>query len=127
MFEIVENRKKTMACNSQSQGNLTNNQCVRLGRVISGSKMESIALAYMNVEGERIKQLKEARREDREGFVRDLIEDWACQPENKGNQVQVKLSQLNYPSETDILLRTHVPYHAENPVDQLPLTFSKIP
>ena len=45
-----------MTTNSQKHGNLTNNQYVRLGRAISGSKMEPIALGYLNVEDEKIKQ-----------------------------------------------------------------------
>ena len=87
-----------MASNSQSQGNLTNSQYVRLGRAISGSKMESIALGYMNVDGEKIKQLKEARRDDTQGFVRDVIMEWACQPDNEKNQVRVSYHREVTPS-----------------------------
>ena len=87
-----------MASNSQSQGNVTNNQYVRLGRAISGSKMESNALGYMNVDDEKIKQLKEARRDDTELFVRDVIQELACQPENEKNQLRVSYHREVTPS-----------------------------
>ena len=79
-----------MATNNDEQGNLTGYQYVRLGQVISGSNMESIALGYMNINIERIKQLKGSRREDPQGFVRDVIHEWACR--HPVNQVQVKIT-----------------------------------
>ena len=66
---------------------LTNYQVVRLSQVIFGSSMESIALGYMNIDEQKIENLKSARRDDTEGFVRDVIKVWACR--NPINQVQV--------------------------------------
>ena len=54
--------------------------------------MESIAIGYLNVDEEKIKNLKAARRDDMEGFVRDVIHEWACR--YPVNQVQVRT--LNY-------------------------------
>ena len=53
-----------MATNDDDQRNLTGYQYVRLGQVISCANMESIALGYLNIRMERIKQMKESRRED---------------------------------------------------------------
>ena len=77
-----------MATNDDDRGNLTGYQYVRLGQIISCSSMESIALGYLNINIERIKQLKESRREDPQGFVRDVIEEWACR--HPSDQVQVR-------------------------------------
>ena len=82
-----------MAANDENSENLTNYQCVRLSQVVSGSKMESIALGYLNFDEEKIKQLKESRRDDTEGFVRDVIKEWACR--NPSDQVQVRIA-INY-------------------------------
>ena len=51
--------------------------------------MEVIALGFMDIDMEKLKNLKEARKEDKEGFVRDIIETWACR--NPGDQVQVRM------------------------------------
>ena len=77
-----------MAANDGDSGNLTGPQYVSLSEVISCSKMESIALRYLNIKIERIEQLKESRKEDPQGFVRAVIYEWACRhPEN---QIQVR-------------------------------------
>ena len=81
-----------MASNVEISGNLTNCQYFRLGQSISCSSMESIALGYLNINIERIKQLKESRRDDSQGFVRDVIQEWACQ--NPDNQVQVRIRSI---------------------------------
>ena len=65
---------------------------LRLAQVISGSSMESIAIGYMNINQDKIKQIKESRRQDMEGFVRDIIEEWACR--NPNDQVQVRTVHL---------------------------------
>ena len=77
-----------MATNDRDSGNITGPQYVRLSQVISSSNMESIALGYFDINIDRIKQLKEARREDSQGFVRDVIQEWACR--HPGNQIQVR-------------------------------------
>ena len=76
-----------MAANDDDRGNLTGFQYVRLSQVISCSI--SLALGYLNIRMERIKQLKESRREDPQGFVRDVIKEWACR--HPDNQVQVSI------------------------------------
>ena len=80
--------KKTMATRDENQSNLTSYQYVRLGQVISCTSMESIALGYMNIDKEKIKQRREVQLRNPEGFVRDIIEEWACR--NPKNQVQVR-------------------------------------
>ena len=74
---------------AENQGNLTNYQYVRLAQVIACSSMESIALGYLDIEEGKIKNLKAARGDDKEGFVRDLIKDWACR--HPSDQVQVTI------------------------------------
>ena len=64
-----------MASNLEIQGNLTNYQYVHLGQVISCTKMESIALGYLNIEEGKIEQIRKARREDTEGLVREVIKE----------------------------------------------------
>ena len=39
-----------------------------------------------------MKQLKESRKEDPQGFVRDVIKEWACR--NPDNQVQVRIARI---------------------------------
>ena len=78
--------------NLEISGNLTDYQCVRLGQSISCSSMESIALGYLNINEEKIKNLKAARRDDTEGFVRDVIKEWACR--NPGDQIQVRIRSI---------------------------------
>ena len=51
--------------------------------------MEVIALGFMDIDIEKLKNLKEARKDDKEGFVRDVIETWAYR--HPGDQVQVRL------------------------------------
>ena len=77
-----------MASNAEISGNLTDYHRVRLGQVIACSHMESIALGYLNIDEEKIRNLKAARRDDTEGFVRDLIKEWAYR--NPDNQIQVR-------------------------------------
>ena len=78
-----------MASKDDENGNLTGYQYVRLGQVISGSNMESIAIGYININRDKIKQIRESRRQDTEGFVRDVIEEWTCR--NPNYQVQVSI------------------------------------
>ena len=77
-----------MATNDNDQGNLTGYQYVRLGQVISCSSMESIALGYLDIDIERIKQLKESRREDPQEFVRNVVQEWTYR--HPSDQVQVR-------------------------------------
>ena len=79
-----------MATNEENSRNLTGPHFVHLGRVISCASIESIALEHLNINIERTKQLRESRREDPQGFVRDVIQDWACR--HPVNQVQVRIT-----------------------------------
>ena len=75
------------------EGQLTNNQIVRLARAISGRDMESIALGYLGIEEETIKNFRDARRDNIEAFNRDIIQHWGYKnPEP--NQMQVSPSKL---------------------------------
>ena len=78
-----------MASNDETNGHLTGHQLMSLGQAISCHNIETIAVGYMEMDMEKIKNLKAARRDDSEGFVRDDIKDWACR--NPDNQVQVIL------------------------------------
>ena len=74
----------------EMEGRLTNLQHVRLGRAISSSDMESIALGYMNIDKAVIKSLKDTHRGNTEAFNRDIIELWANR--NSGpDQIKVRL------------------------------------
>ena len=66
---------------------LTNNQIVRLARAISSRDMESIALGYLDIEEETIKNLRDVRRDNVEAFNRDIIRHWMHK--NPLDQVQV--------------------------------------
>ena len=79
-----------MATNYGDGDNLTGPLYVRLGQVISCSNIETIALGYLDIKIEKIKQLKESRREDSQGFVRDVIHEWACR--NPSDQIQVRIT-----------------------------------
>ena len=78
-----------MASYSEGCGRLTGYQYSLLGLCISCTNMEVIALEYMGIDMEKLKNLKEARREDKEGFVRDVIETWAYR--HPDNQIQVRI------------------------------------
>ena len=78
-----------MASTSDNPGILTNYQYVRLGQSISCTNMESIALGYMGIDEEKINNLKAGRRDNKEGFVRDLIKEWACR--HPDDQVQARI------------------------------------
>ena len=78
-----------MASNSEDCGKLTGRHYILLGQSISCTNTEVIALGYMDIDIERIKQLKESRRDDPRGFVRDVINEWACR--HPDNQVQVRI------------------------------------
>ena len=77
-----------MATNYGDGDNLTGPQYMRLGQVISCSSIETIALGYFDIKIDRIKQLKDSRKDDPQGFVRDVINEWACR--HPDNQVQVR-------------------------------------
>ena len=75
-------------------GKLTNHHKVRLARAISSSDMESIALGYLGVEEETIKNLKAEHRENIEAFNRSLIRNWMHR--NAGNcQTKVNVSLIS--------------------------------
>ena len=78
-----------MASYSEGCGRLTGYQYSLLGQSISCTKIEVIAVGYMNIDTEKLKNLKEARKDDKEGFVRDVIETWAYQ--HPDDQVQVRI------------------------------------
>ena len=83
------------------EGQLTKNQIVRLGRAISSRDMESIALGYLDIEEETIKNFRDARRDNLEAFNRDIIRHWICEnPEP--NQVQVRKNCFGSQSFWDI-------------------------
>ena len=72
-----------------TSGQLTNNQIVHLARSISHDDMESIALGYLGIEDEMIKNLKTEDRENIEAFNRSIIRNWMYR--NSGpNQKQVR-------------------------------------
>ena len=56
---------------------LTNAQYVRLARVISSDNMESIALGYLSIEKETIRNLRYENRDNAEAFNRNVLEKWA--------------------------------------------------
>ena len=75
------------------EGQLTNNQIVRLATAISNRDTESIALGYLGIEEETIKNFKDARRDNMEAFNRDVIQHWVHKnPEP--NQIEVSLTKL---------------------------------
>ena len=67
---------------------LTNNQIVRLSRVISLTNMECIALGYLNFDEEILKSLRHEHKENPEAFNRDIFKKWAY-TNSRPDQVQV--------------------------------------
>ena len=60
---------------------------------ISSRDMESIALGYLDIEEETIKNFRDARRDNMEAFNRDIIRHWVDKnPEP--NQIEVSLTKL---------------------------------
>ena len=83
-------------------GQLTNNQIVRLARAVSSRDMESIALGYLGIEEEATKNFKDARRDNMEAFNRDIIQHWGHKnPEP--NRMQVSPSKLFYNNGGDVV------------------------
>ena len=74
-----------------SSGQLTTYQIVRLARAIDTKNMESLALAYLNIKRERLKNLRYENKDDTEAFNREVIHDWICG--NPGiNHVEVSIN-----------------------------------
>ena len=67
---------------------LTNRQRVRLGRSITKPNMKSIALGYLDLEKETIKNIESENQDDAESFNRDVIEKWEYK-NSDGDQVKV--------------------------------------
>ena len=81
-----------MANNEKSKGWLTNNQIVRLAAAVSSRDMESIALGYLNIEDETIKNVKYENKDNAEVFNRGIIRRWTYQnPGHKQTQVSQHL------------------------------------
>ena len=81
-----------MVNNEKSKGRLTNNQIVRSAAAVSSRDMESIALGYLDIEDETIKNVKYENKDNAEAFNRGIIRRWACQnPGDKQTQVNQHL------------------------------------
>ena len=78
-----------------SEEQLSNRQIVRLASAISVDNMESIALGYLGIEEETIRNLKHENRESAQSFNRSLLRHWMNK--NAGpNQVQVSGQWCHY-------------------------------
>ena len=78
----------TMAA-KRKDNTLTNYQLVALGRSISKQNMKSIALAYLELDKETLKNIESESQDDPESFNRDVIEKW--ENKNSGDD-EVKVS-----------------------------------
>ena len=56
---------------------LTNRQIVRLAAAISTSDMETVALGYLDLDEAVLKSLKTEKRDDPEGFNREVLRRWS--------------------------------------------------
>ena len=72
---------------------LSNRQIVRLAAAISTSDMETVALGYLDLDEAVLKSLKTEKREDPEGFNREVLRRWSNM--NHG-QVKVNYFQQCY-------------------------------
>ena len=61
---------------NKNENKLTNYQLVGLGRSITKPYMKSIALAYLKLDKETIKNIESENQNDVESFNRDIIEKW---------------------------------------------------
>ena len=74
---------------------LTNNQIVRLARIISSRDMESIALGYLEIDDPKIKNIKHENRDNMEAFNREIIRHW-MHKNPEPNQLQVCFPMFLY-------------------------------
>ena len=56
---------------------LTNRQIVRLAASVSKTDMETVALGYLDLDEAVLKSLKIEKRDDPEGFNREVLRKWA--------------------------------------------------
>ena len=74
----------------QYPGQLTPRQIVRLAAAISADNMAAIAEGYLDISYETIKNLQYEKRDQAQGFNREIIRFWAIK--NAGpNQVNVSI------------------------------------
>ena len=78
-----------MASKSANPQQLSPKQIVSLARVITMDNMECIAVTYLGIEEETIKNLKAEHRENVEAFNRSVLRYW--RNKNGGaNEIQVR-------------------------------------
>ena len=72
------------------EGQLTQNQIVRLASSISMNNMAAIAEGYMDISDEVVKNKKSENKDDAEAFNREIIKIWR----NKNPDNQIKVSEF---------------------------------
>ena len=77
---------------------LTNRQIVRLAAALSTSDMETVALGYLDLDEAVLKSLKTEKRDDPEGFNREVLRRWSNM-----NHGQVKVDYFQ-----NVMLLTNV-------------------
>ena len=75
----------------ENDNKLTNYQLVGLGRSITKQNMKSIALGYLDLDKETIKNIESENQNDVESFNRDVIEKWQYK-DSDTDQVKVSCS-----------------------------------
>ena len=73
---------------SKQNNKITNKQRVRLAAKIEKPHMKSIALGYLDLDEETIKNLEEENKNDVEAFNREVLKKWEYK-NNGSNQVKV--------------------------------------
>ena len=69
------------------EGQLTNPQIASLGSAIAADSMASIAISYMGIDNETMKNIDRDTR-NAEAFNREILKQWTYR--NPDNQVQVR-------------------------------------
>ena len=74
-----------------ASGQLTSREIARLAYAISPSDMENIALGYLGLEFETIKNLKVESRGSSQQFNQEIIRRWAYQNVRNNKEVSTNL------------------------------------
>ena len=88
--EFVELRPGWSSSAEHVEGQLTQNQIVRLASSISMNNVAAIAEGYMDISDEVVKNKRSENKDDAEAFNREIIKIWR----NKNPDNQIKVSEF---------------------------------
>ena len=89
--------------NIDGSNKLSDSQIEKLAESIVMTKMETIAISYLNIQSETVANLRIAHQGNPTGFNRAVLTIWKCK-NSRGNQVQVRFTFNNYFILCDLLM-----------------------